>query len=180
MIEDIKDIKRIRKNINITQKQLAESSQVSQSLIAKIESGRIDPAYSKVRKINQALISLTSKNEKKAIDLMNKKIITSNIDDSIKYTIKKMKQYNISQIPVFQDRQLIGIIAEHDILDAITNNFDINEKIEKIINESPPIISKNTGIRIIQELLKQHTLIMVFEKGRYIGLITKVDLLNVY
>jgi predicted transcriptional regulator len=180
MIEDIKDIKRIRKTLNITQKELAKYSAVSQSLIAKIESGKIDPAFSKVIKINNALISLTSKNEKKAIDFMNKKIITTSINDTIKDTIKKMKQYNISQIPVFDSKQLIGLVAEHDILNAISENIDINTKIEKITKDSPPIISKNTSIRIIQELLKQNTLVIVFEKGKYIGLITKADLLNVY
>ena len=52
---DVKSIGSLRRKLNLTQKQLAKLSGVSQSLIAKIESNRIDPSYSKVVSIFHAL-----------------------------------------------------------------------------------------------------------------------------
>ena len=51
MDHDIKEIKILRKKLEITQNELAKKSGVSQSLIAKIESSNIDPAYSSIKKI---------------------------------------------------------------------------------------------------------------------------------
>ena len=67
---DIKDIKRIRLQIGLTQSKLADKSGVSQSLIAKVESGLIDPGYSSVKKIFDTLDSLQSENTSTAKDLM--------------------------------------------------------------------------------------------------------------
>ena len=75
MIYSPQELKKIRKLNNLTQKQLAELSGVSQSLIAKIESNKIDPTFTNAQKIYTALQALSEKDEKKAVDLMNKNLI---------------------------------------------------------------------------------------------------------
>ncbi|MBI2079314.1 helix-turn-helix domain-containing protein, partial [Candidatus Micrarchaeota archaeon] len=45
---DVSKLGSLRRKLGITQKELAKLAGVSQSLIAKIEMGKIDPAYSKV------------------------------------------------------------------------------------------------------------------------------------
>ena len=66
MSYELKDIKDIRKKFNLTQSDLAKKADVSQSLIAKIEAGRLDPTYSNAQKIFEALDTLTKKEETKA------------------------------------------------------------------------------------------------------------------
>ena len=63
---ELDEIKKIRKKIGLTQTGLANRAGVSQSLIAKIESGRIDPTYTKTQKIFAALSDLEKKDEVKA------------------------------------------------------------------------------------------------------------------
>ena len=55
MVIEIREIKEIRKKLGLTQGQLANMANVSQSLIAKIEAGRLDPTYSNATKIFEAL-----------------------------------------------------------------------------------------------------------------------------
>ena len=76
----------------MTQSQLAKRACVSQSLIAKIEANRIDPTYTKVQKIFEALNSLEQKNEVKISDVMNKKIIPALPKEDVHSVIKKMQK----------------------------------------------------------------------------------------
>lgn len=178
MVGDINQIKTLRKSLNMTQNDLAKQSGVSQSLIAKIESGRIDPAYSKVQMINNALNSFSKKKDKKAKDIMIKQIIKLSKEDTIKKAIDKMRKYNISQMPVFEQKQVVGFVSDSIILDSITKGMNSLSTIENIMDDAPPTISKNTEINVVRELLKQFPLVIISEKGTTKGIITKADLFN--
>ena len=54
----LSEIKRLRKKLEINQKELAVRAGVSQSLIAKIEAGKIEPTYSKACGILETLKDL--------------------------------------------------------------------------------------------------------------------------
>ena len=108
----LEEIKEIRKKFGLTQGDLAKRANVSQSLIAKIEAGRIDPTYTKVKQIFAALDTLSKKVEVKADELMNDKIISVAPNDQVKEAITKMRKYNISQMPVIEEHKSIGIVSE--------------------------------------------------------------------
>jgi predicted transcriptional regulator len=91
----------------MTQQELAKKSAVSQSLIAKIESGRIDPTYSKVVQIFGALNSESKQSELKARDIMNKKIISITSDMTVKDAVHLMRKHEISQMHVSSERNIV-------------------------------------------------------------------------
>ena len=174
---ELRDLRSIRKRFNITQIDLARKSGVSQSLIAKIESGRLDPTYTKAQKILTALESLTSGKELKASEIMNKKLLSVKLTDDIKEAIRLMKKYEISQLPVMEGNDVIGTVSEAAILDALINEKR-SFKLAEIMGEAPPIISPNTHVSVISNLLKFSPLLIVAEKGKIKGLITKSDLIR--
>jgi predicted transcriptional regulator len=51
-------------------------------------------------------------------------------------------------------------------------------KVSEIMEDAPPVISRKTAKSIISNLLKYCPVVLVSEKGKLIGLITKADLLN--
>jgi transcriptional regulator, XRE family len=51
MLPTIEEIGKMRKNLGISQKELARTCGVSQSYIARMEKGSINPTYDKIRKI---------------------------------------------------------------------------------------------------------------------------------
>ena len=55
---ELSEIKKIRKNLGLTQTDLSKRANVSQSLIAKIEAGKIDPTFTKTKKIFETLNDL--------------------------------------------------------------------------------------------------------------------------
>ena len=176
MTYELEEVKKIRKKLNMTQTELANRAGVSQSLIAKIESGKIDPTYTKAKKIFTALSELEKKEEIKAEQLMNSKIIEVGPNEYIKDAIAKMKKSQISQLPVIDNHKLIGLVSESTILDAMLNSKAT--KVKEIMQEAPPIVSKITSIQVVSNLLKYYPMVVVSEEGRIIGLITKADLLG--
>lgn len=177
MTYELEEIRKIRKKLGLTQTELANRAGVSQSLIAKIESGRIDPTYTKTKKIFAALSELEKKEEVKAEQIMNSKIINVAPSEPIKDAIAKMKKHQISQLPVIESQKLIGLVSESIILEALLNSKAT--LVREVMQEAPPIVSKTTSIQVVSNLLKHYPIVVVSEEGKLIGLITKSDLLGI-
>ena len=173
-------IKTLRKRYHLNQKQLAEKAQVSQSLIAKIEAGKVDPSFTKAQQIFQALEELRQKEEIKAGQVMNTKMVFAKPTDSIKDLIKIIKTKGISQVPVRQQGKILGLVSESAILATIGEHPEkaSSLKAAEVMEEAPPIVSAQTGLRTVVELLKNHPLILVAEKGEIKGVISKTDVLG--
>lgn len=179
MLHELTEIKRLRNKLGINQKELASLAGVSQSLIAKIESGKIEPTYSKACKIIETLKELENKEEPKAKELMNKKVSFAKSESKVKEIIKVMKQKGISQMPVMKDKVVCGIISEKTILDSLVKGKSIeNTKVKEVMGDCPPIISLETSQKIILEILRENSIILVTDKGEIKGLISKSDLLE--
>tara|TARA_Y100000310_G_scaffold343970_1_gene454278 strand:- start:1715 stop:2257 length:543 start_codon:yes stop_codon:yes gene_type:complete len=176
MDDELKEIMVIRKKLGLTQTELAKRAGVSQSLIAKIESDRIDPTFSNAKKIFSALKDLEKKEELIAADLLNKKIVNVRSCEPIKGCISKMKQLKISQIPVIEDHKVIGMVSEANLIEAVLNQ-DI-KTVEEVMSEAPPVVSKNASVNAVSALLRFYPIVLVTENGKFIGLISKSDLLS--
>ena len=72
---ELQEIRHLRKRYNLTQSQLAKLAGVSQSLIAKIEAGTVDPTFSHAKRILESLHGLSREREPKAEQLITSKII---------------------------------------------------------------------------------------------------------
>ncbi len=180
MIENLEQIKRMRKKLGLKQKELADAAGVSQSLIAKIEAGKIDPTFTKVKQIFLALEELREKEEVKASRLMNKKVVFASPHENIKNIIKIMKRKGISQMPVLEKEKVCGLISEGAILKKIIADPEKinNLKVEEIMEDVPPIVSIKTGLKMLLELLKDSQVVLVADKGDIKGIISKSDLLE--
>lgn len=178
MFTELQEIKYVRKKIGLTQAELAKHAGVSQSLIAKIESGSLDPTYTNAQKIFTALQSFTQKQEKKAGTIMNKNLIYLKPENSIKNAIHKMKRYCISQLPVLEEKKAVGLVSESALLDALMKSISPDSCIKEVMEEAPPTIDPHASVQIISQLLKYYPLVLVAEKGKLRGIITKSDMLE--
>lgn len=177
---NLTDIKLLRKKFNLTQTQLAKLSGVSQSLIAKIEADRIDPTYTKTQKIFDVLRNFGVKKEKRAADIMSTSIIRTDPHEQVIQAVKKMKKHQISQMPVYQDDTIVGIISESTILDGISqtpeklNSLRVGDLMESV----PPTVPQEAPASALLDLLKYYSILLVGSRGKIVGIITKADLLE--
>jgi predicted transcriptional regulator len=175
---DINQLKKIRKELNLTQQQFARKARVSQSLIAKIESGKIDPTYSKVKKIELALNSISLNDEKKAKDIMTSKLISVPPNAALNDIISLLNKHAISQVLVIQNNKVSGIIYESCLLNKMQDPKFLVLKANELMVEAPPLVSEESSLSVISTLLKFYSLVLVSKKGNICGVITKADLLK--
>ncbi len=171
---DLKNVKHLRHLTGMTQHALAKIAGVSQSLVAKIETNRVDPTYSSVIKLEQALTQALHKEEPRAEQFMTQKIISVPETMKCKDIATLLIKNDISQVPVIAQGTAIGIVSETDLLDQ--NNLE--KKAREIMGESPPTIPSQTALSIVTSLLKQHPLLLITKQGKYCGVITKANVIG--
>ena len=116
LLPRIESIKQMRQKIGITQKKLAAMTDVSTSMINQIESGRSKPSYNTAKKIFECLTKLEGESSSHtAGDFCSRDIIKLRPTDTLHDAIRRMHQSSISQIPIFVDSDVVGVISEDRI-----------------------------------------------------------------
>ena len=177
-MRSLNEIRRLRKKYDLSQKDLANLSGVSQSLIAKIEAGKVEPTYSKALQLFKALDGLRDRDETKAKDLMNHRVISIQAADSVKEVIEVMKNSKISQLPVLLNGNVCGLISESTILDRMLDGKISHLTAKDLMDEAPPIVSKEVSLLTILSLLRDSPIVLVADKGSLKGIISKSDVLG--
>ncbi len=180
MLPDLREIKAKRLNAGLTQSQLASQSGVSQSLIAKIEAGSIEPSYGRAKKLFDCLKKLHAKQEKTAKEIMTGPVAFVEADDSLKKAIKALQRHGFSQIPVLSKGRPVGSISEKSILAKINSEkVDVEKaRADEAMEEALPSIQPNMPETAVRQLLAFSSAVLVVNKGRIAGIITKSDLLK--
>jgi predicted transcriptional regulator len=178
VMNDLREIKLRRKRLGITQGELARHANVSQSLIAKIEAGNIDPSYTLAIKIFESLNGLERNQDILCKDIMNTKIIFLDPDDSVLDAVKKMRKFDISQLPIMKYDKVVGYLSESILLDNIIKEGVDSMTVAQIMNDNPPTVPVNASKDMAASLLKFFPIVVVVQGGRPVGVITKADLLN--
>lgn len=175
-----KDLKQRRIELGLTQNELAMRAGVSQPLIARIESGDVDPRLSTLRKIFDAF-EISEKEQVKACDIMHSLVTFVSSSDSLDHAVEIMQEYSYSQLPVIDDGVPMGSISEDMLVRAMAENKPSRLSQMKVIDlmgESFPVISPTTDIWLVSQVLERYPAVLVVEKGQTIGFITKHDIIK--
>jgi len=183
ILPSLSDIKRLRKKLNISQKTLGEKLKISQSIISRIESGAVDPPYSKLKRIYEYLENerkIREKSKKHAEDIMTRALHSITFNSTIRDAVDLMNKYEISQLPIIKKNLNLGSITSKKIQKSITDNPQIINMDVSLIKELPfPEIDKNWSVKDISDLLLQYPAVLVRENNDYTGIITDSDLLKI-
>ena len=165
----------MRLEAGLTQSQLAKMVGVSQAHIAKIEGEKIDPRLSTVNKI---LEILTDRKRKRCSEIMTRDVIVTNPKEKIKKVSEIMVKHAISQLPVVENGQIVGMITEEGIVKHLSSNIS-EELVENIMEPPLPSVPEDTDLVTIRSILETHSGVLVTRKGKLVGIITRSDLLKV-
>jgi len=182
LLPRIDSIKQIRQKIGITQKKLAAMAEISTSMINQIESGRSQPSYETAKKIFESLVKLEGDSSSyTAGSFCSKNIIKLKPTNTLHDAIKKMHQTSISQIPIFENSDVVGVISEDGIIKHLA---DIGEselkkaKLSDTMDPAPPIVDFETPANVLVPLIRYSKCILVSKESKIIGIITASDTLK--
>jgi predicted transcriptional regulator len=183
MLPSLNIIPERRRKLGLTQSKLADLAGVSQSYIAKLEAGNIEPSYLKVQSILEALERLEKREEVSAVEIMNKGVIGIQRGTPVQEAVELMKRYGYSQLPVMEGDHPVGSISEKILLDHILGvkegKSHTQIPVEEIMEESFPLVGEDTPLSLITSLLTVYPAVLVQKKGSITGIITKADILTV-
>src|SRR6266498_3388809 len=92
----------------------------------------------------------------------------------------RMRRYDVSALPVFRGRRLVGIVTERDVVTAIADGADpITTRVADYMTDRPVTASPEEDVRVaagrMAELGVRH--LPVVDEGRLVGVLSMRDLL---
>lgn len=108
-----------------------------------------------------------------------KNAITVLPSDTLQSAYRKMKMYDVSQLPVMGDGKLLGIVSEMDILIAVTGHPEgFKIKVADAMASNLVTIDVKTPITDLLPIFERGMVAIVTDKADFLGLITPIDLLQ--
>lgn len=174
------EIRAKRVMLGLRQTDVAKQAGISQSMIARIEAGTVDPRVSTLRKIVE-ILQKAETSTVTAADLMHMPVLSVTPDDSIPTAVRIMEQYGISQVPVIEEGVPVGCISESAIINAMEEGKLTKTQQHSVMDfmeEGFPTIPPSLDLDSIVHLLHSHHAVLVVDKGKVVGVITKHNLLS--
>jgi predicted transcriptional regulator len=181
VLPELSAIRKRRLVLGLTQKKLADLCYLSQSVLTKIERGRINPSYDTARKIFETLHmleerSLTNSINQTASDVMSRPVTFVRSTDRIDAAIYIMLKKNYSQLPVMEAGKVVGRITDRIVLASPEVK---KQKVGEVMGESFPMLPLNTRISALQAILTEEPAVLISDKkGKAVGIVTKHDLIK--
>ena len=100
-------------------------------------------------------------------------------DDTLATVLRRMKLYDVSQLPVLAGERLAGIIDESDLLIALHGDpskftAPVKDAMVSTVETLPP----DAPLTALMPIFAKDHVAVLAKDGRFIGLITRIDLIN--
>jgi len=100
-------------------------------------------------------------------------------EEPLSNAYKRMKLYDVSQLPVVEDGRIVGIIDESDLLLAIYDHEErFNDPISSAMVSELEAVQVDAPIASLLPIFNRDLVAIVLDGEKFLGLITRVDLLN--
>jgi cystathionine beta-synthase len=105
--------------------------------------------------------------------------VTLSPDDNLLLAYRRMKLFDISQIPVMEGEQVAGILDESDLLMHVQPDpARFKDPVRTAMATNVETIAPDAPISSLLPIFQRDHVAIVAEGGCFVGLITRIDLLN--
>ncbi len=121
---------------------------------------------------------------KKVSDLLNfnrnkPSVISANVDQNVLQVVQLLKDHGISHIPVFSDRELVGILDESDLIFPLaTGQLKPTEPIIHLVKGSVVWVHGEDDLESLSEHFQKGFVALLKDQNEKLHIITKIDLLD--
>lgn len=108
-----------------------------------------------------------------------KAVVTLKPEDTLLMAYGRFKMYDVSQLPVVENDQIVGLIDESDVLLAVYGKEErFREPVSKFMTKQLQTVQPNVEISALLEIFDAGRVPIICEGSKFLGLITRIDLLN--
>jgi cystathionine beta-synthase len=105
--------------------------------------------------------------------------VTVAASEQVLAAYRRMKLYDVSQLPVMQDGRIVGIVDEEDILvNVFENPQHFNEPVTQAMQKHLVTVPADAPLSQLMEIFKRGMVAIVMQGNEFLGLVTRIDLLN--
>jgi cystathionine beta-synthase len=107
-------------------------------------------------------------------------VITARRTDKVEAVVRKLKEHDISQMPVVDEAgRAIGMIHEYDLLNfLIEGKHRLSEVVEPLVQPLQGVVGPDTPLAKLREIFNDDNVAVVKEGDRVTGIVTKIDLIE--
>ena len=107
-------------------------------------------------------------------------VITARKTDKVETVVKKLKDHDISQMPVVDDAgRATGMIHEYDLLQfLIEGKHRLSEVVEPLVQPLQGVVGPDTPVGHLRHIFNDDNVAVVKEGDRVTGILTKIDLIE--
>ena len=100
-------------------------------------------------------------------------------DDTLFVAYSRMRLYDVSQLPVLDGEQIVGIVDESDILLAVYDHEDhFTDPVATAMTSKIETVSPSTPLKDLLPIFDAGHVAIVRDDDDFLGIITRIDLLN--
>jgi cystathionine beta-synthase len=105
--------------------------------------------------------------------------VTLSPQDTLLLAYRRMKLFDVSQIPVMDGARVIGIVDESDLVMHLhTDASRFNDPVSTAMVTTLETIEHDAPIADLLPIFQRDHVPIVAERGHFVGVITRIDLLN--
>jgi cystathionine beta-synthase len=106
-------------------------------------------------------------------------VATVNADETVLAAHQRMKLYDVSQLPVLENGKVVGIVDEQDILmEVIDNPAHFREPVTEAMESHIVTVAPEASVAQLMEIFRRGMVAIVVDGDQFLGLITRIDVLN--
>lgn len=153
---------------------------MSQSLIARIELGEVDPSYSTLRSVVGVLNAAEGK-QTALSELMVSPVIAIGPGERVKAAVSKMRDHGFSQLPVLDGGVAVGSVTEESLVHALAEAEPgelASTAVKEVMGPPFPALAPEEAVDVALRMLEDRAAVLVVEKGNVVGVVTKSDLIG--
>jgi cystathionine beta-synthase len=103
--------------------------------------------------------------------------------DTLRTVFARMRAADVSQIPVLEGDKIVGLVDESDLLSALLTDDSaparaFERPVKDVMATRLETISADAPIKDLVPLFRKDYVAIVMDKGRFLGLVTRIDLIN--
>lgn len=111
----------------------------------------------------------------------NKPLITVGAADKVRKALQLMKEYDISQMPVMKENEIVGSLSENAVLTYILENplSHAEKPVSEIMDEPFPMVEEELPVSQLNKYIsKKIPAVMARDKAGNMHILTKYDILQ--